>query len=1311
MRSVLMFGIASVLFSANLQAAVNPLPPRFVSSEATFWLDASNLNVGDELDSWVDVRGAGYPFAAIYDGITQKPQVIEIASGDLSGLKAVDFFSIGTQSDLKFGASYCVKTVFFVVDVDPVQHAFLLGGPRGSENTSGGHEYPFHRGGNGEYKYSHAPECDYWNMGLKVDNPGGTPIPSGYQLITYRYMANGEGAAVRNLTRDRGEANRVGGKRLCEVIAFSRALEDGEIAEVEKYLYSKWYDGVATIVGRAQVHFDASSADSIVYDSTDPTKVVQWKDISGNENHFTPSEAYGSIKGINYGTMGTIGGRPVYDTGAPSSGIDMRLANRITNARTVVMVTEVARSGDVFFLGDTNEFRFHRGGGGGYTYGHDGVYIRTSMGGEIWCNGRIVNDGTFPEIAGSLSVYAFTATKNLEWCNIGQDRRTDNRNGGKRVAEILSFDYKLSNLQLDALYRHLKNKWSPTKAYMDDLMSRAAVHVDASGADNFIYNGGEISGWKNSGTAGDLFKYDSAAAGAYGFTNGVPAFLMGKTGSAIDLEFTRLTELQTAFWVMDIERKQHAFFLGDKNDYWFHREGNGAYGYYYSGSKDGTFVCDGKYVGNAVSEVPPYGVHVFDYLATKDALPFNVTASYLSSDRGIGGRSGGRAISELILFNEVVGGLTRVAVREALQQKWSMGCGWAGEGAADWGAGNYRVFNSDVTVPEGGASAAGLGFEQSAAINGGTLTLGEGGIFAGKDVNVVINSEIAGTLGVYGPGSVTLEKSSSIDSIRLGYGSTLVCSTESDIHVDTLSLQENSRIVIDMSGLTTDDHVKISFSELALPAGGSLNDYVSVYGNGGHVLMVEGNAIHVNYSLTPITARWTAAVDSDVKNPQNWVCQNKKGDTLPNTALPGVVTTAITLDADCDLTNWGAPVFADGARFELNGKTLKVANLDSQSYPNAKFANSNGEITSELHIVVAEGRKVNETAKISGNIRLVKYGTGTFVQGIGGQTYTGGTVIKEGVVENTKMNATDRLFGADRSTITVSKNGDNTGIFDMKGLYNQKALGYVYVGDGGIFRNNNTEDRSQDWGQLKEIRLTADSQYIVGNSCGLRSNTNGVEDDTIIQLSGHNITFDIASGKVFHIVKTQIGEGTLTTTGAGSFQFGYYTGNPEHAYHIQAQESDFVVGSALRVLAPVTMRSYTALYEGDSNEGTNRLFVVGTFKPCVSDRFYGCTLGDGAVLDLSALTGAFSITSAFTTGLNTVTFADNATVKVVLDNRTDLKDIVASGVPLIQWTNETAPSADVSFVLDGDAAKAGYMLSKKANGMCLVRNGFKIIVR
>ena len=187
--------------------------PQFVKDEAVFWLDASSLTQlpGEDVTIWPDVRGGAYPTATSCSDVIPKLIATSDERGTMSGKKAVTFFTTGTQCDMNFPTDYNVKSVFFVVDIDPKHEAFLLGGPQNA--TKGGHTYGFHRNG-ANYKYVYTPSCTYWNDGIKVENPQDTAIPTGYQLISYRYDENGAGVAVQQLTRDRDQSSRVGGRRL-----------------------------------------------------------------------------------------------------------------------------------------------------------------------------------------------------------------------------------------------------------------------------------------------------------------------------------------------------------------------------------------------------------------------------------------------------------------------------------------------------------------------------------------------------------------------------------------------------------------------------------------------------------------------------------------------------------------------------------------------------------------------------------------------------------------------------------------------------------------------------------------------------------------------------------------------------------------------------------------------------------------------------------------------------------------------------------------------------------------------------------------
>jgi hypothetical protein len=269
--------------------------PSLVTDEALFWFDASALTetAGTDLDSWADVRGGSHPGVTTYT--TTKPQVIEIADGALAGKKAVSFGTVGTACDMKFASVQEIKTAFFVVDLDQNQYAFLLGGPKDGVGVAP-RNYGFHRGTGGSYRYYNL-DVQYWNDGKPVNDPSNTKIPTGYQLISWKWSSNS--AQVLYMGSDREISGRIGGKRLCEVVAFSRELNIAECSRVEGYLKEKWFGGTAGINGatemlgkKGQVHFDASVASSFHYEvegDETGTKVSKWDDLSGTTTTSIPT--------------------------------------------------------------------------------------------------------------------------------------------------------------------------------------------------------------------------------------------------------------------------------------------------------------------------------------------------------------------------------------------------------------------------------------------------------------------------------------------------------------------------------------------------------------------------------------------------------------------------------------------------------------------------------------------------------------------------------------------------------------------------------------------------------------------------------------------------------------------------------------------------------------------------------------------------------------------------------------------------------------------------------------------------------------
>jgi len=202
-------------------------------------------------------------------------------------------------------------------------------------------------------------------------------------------------------------------------------------------------------------------------------------------------------------------------------------------------------------------------------------------------------------------------------------------------------------------------------------------------------------------------------------------------------------------------------------------------------------------------------------------------------------------------------------------------------------------------------------------------------------------------------------------------------------------------------------------------------------------------------------------------------------------------------------------------------------------------------------------------------------------------------------------------------------------------------------------------------------------------------------------------------GKNFYLYDTTIKNGVIDIISGGWLEIGkIYTAG------IEARDVDFRVGSALRVNAPISVRNYEQIFKGSTsnNQGTSAFNVYGVFKPAADhDHFYGCTMQDGSTIDLSDRTGAWSTKSAFSSGLNTVTFADGATVTIKLEGREDLKALSESESPyVVTWPLDDAGDpvepSNVSFVADEWTEQNRFLLRKDAKGLKLLYNNGTLII-
>lgn len=184
--------------------------------------------------------------------------------------------------------------------------------------------------------------------------------------------------------------------------------------------------------------------------------------------------------------------------------------------------------------------------------------------------------------------------------------------------------------------------------------------------------------WADRGARGnDATAYqlgDEQRYGVVGVTNGVSAYLMGGCGSGIDLKFARTTTARTMFWVMDIAQDKGAWFLGDESAVNFRRGDGTQYSYFdnaQTGFKNGIIREDGHAPHTGYNEpwrdrpYDPGATHVYSLQGTAD-----LAASCLSADRASAAINGGRALSELVIFNRALTAAEIADVEAYMDLKW-----------------------------------------------------------------------------------------------------------------------------------------------------------------------------------------------------------------------------------------------------------------------------------------------------------------------------------------------------------------------------------------------------------------------------------------------------------------------------------------------------------------------------------------------------------------------------------------------------------------------------------------------------------------
>ena len=492
----------------------------------------------------------------------------------------------------------------------------------------------------------------------------------------------------------------------------------------------------------------------------------------------------------------------------------------------------------------------------------------------------------------------------------------------------------------------------------------------------------------------------------------------------------------------------------------------------------------------------------------------------------------------------------------------------------------------------------------------------------------------------------------------------------------------------------------------------------------------------------PRTAYWTGdAGDGLVTNPGNWACTNDFNEGIA--VIPTIDTTifltgtenccttgkVITCDrlvlpsqlaANCDWRGLDLTRVQNGTVLDLKGHRLAVSAATdwTQILEVTNSVAIDEANPGELVVEVAEGAFVkNLQVALTGSLKLVKTGAGTFHVNKTAQTYTGGTEVREGTLtpasagNNTKDYAGDKcLFGALDSTITVQP----AGVFDINGNY--KMYVYHTILNGGTYQNTRTQtDTGANSEGSANITLTADSAMNIQENTVFRCTAG----EKPIDLGGYTLTVTInPTGKYLYLNNTvSFQNGTVDVVSGGWVDFFWNSTLTTEPEVNDCHTVDFRMAAALTVWGSVIVHDWTVARPYPQGEvagaaGTDRpITICGRFTPSVTNNYIhnSFTLANGSKIDLSDFNEAWSITGPITK--KTLAFADAARISIDLGDRA-----VTNGTKVIDWSQMDTtvdPPEPLNQPANWQTLKftgSGCSFSTRADGV-YVHKGFTIFLR
>ncbi len=355
-----------------------------------------------------------------------------------------------------------------------------------------------------------------------------------------------------------------------------------------------------------------------------------------------------------------------------------------------------------------------------------------------------------------------------------------------------------------------------------------------------------------------------------------------------------------------------------------------------------------------------------------------------------------------------------------------------------------------------------------------------------------------------------------------------------------------------------------------------------------------------------------------------------------------------------------------GVTLDLAGHTLTVNGLAGSG--TITDTSTDTSAPGLLVVNVASGDSQNSTVALSGNLTLVKSGAGCFIATKTGQTYTGGTIVSNGI-----MRAWNNCYPSDATygRVTVCEGA----VFDVDARspsysnsqnYRNASAQCLYVLDGGTLANRGG-DIPFGWTQVAKLQLLRDSYFEATGAFGFITNNYS---EINLDFGGHTLYMNTPGpGYLYNFGFTN---GKLVLNGPTSVNVTQGT--------FRAPNGDLEVNCGVGHLIPVSVSNLTWNAGAFVNNVAHLFSVYGKFTPN-GQRIPSIQMQNGSTLDLSGKDAAWSVASSQFPA-RTCTFAANAKIKIYVGSRD-----IRFGDKLVSWGGAPSTTVDFELVCDGTSAE------------------------